>query len=559
MVTNRVYQPTATPSSNPTVAVLHDLSSLREGEEEGEEAEQATGQRRPRRPIDEEEETKLSSGILSGETTAEEDDLISNEVRVCYYATGKRAQGFRACDPTADIALCCPVGSACLSDDGLCVVFTAGAFDESDHLDSTIIPPGTTILEAACTAHDWDQEVCGRKCCGSGSVHTPEDERLPAVTAGGELKRRAPLQAGSLTLQGMAKSGGGLTSLLIDSTLTITIPRPTRTSWTTTWSSPASSSTTERGLTGIQTVVPTVVPTPPGASNTSSGGGNSLGARLGLGLGIPFLIILIMGFVYWIYRRQRRRHIKDRQYPPHDFNAPERKAVSVADFGGRGRPPPPPRPPRSDEVDVEIAAAADTRRAGGGQDIVLPTAGRAKVPDKNSSHTSQLPRARWSWRRQSANGEEEKKANETARRGNNKRAKGNGRTRQAVAYQAPSGPPTVPVPMLAPGAQSRSASPRKAGRRGEEEEGPRPVSLSNWPLPGGAQTVGQEEERDRRVSRYFSPQHLYRQWEFRQQQQQQEQQQQQQEATEISPLSLSGSAPYDQPRGRISTVSAMEP
>lgn len=132
MVANRVYQSKAAASSNPTTAVLQDLSSRHEGE--GEEV-QAAGQRRP---------------TLGGD-------------RVCYYATGQPAQGFRACDPTAETSLCCPLGSACLGDDALCVVPTAGALDKDDILDGTVIPPVTTILQAACTDQYWDEDVCGRK------------------------------------------------------------------------------------------------------------------------------------------------------------------------------------------------------------------------------------------------------------------------------------------------------------------------------------------------------------------------------------------------------------
>lgn len=353
--------------------------------------------------------------------------------------------------------------------------------------------------------------------------------------------------------------------------------------------SSASSSTTERGLTGIQTVVPTVVPTPPGASNTRTDDGASLDVRLGLGLGIPFLILLIMTFVYCIYRRQRRRQRKDRQYPPHDFNTPEGKPVSVSDFPQ----PPPPRPPRPDDVDVEIAAAAMARA--GDKGVIVHTAARGKVPDKNSSHTSQLPHTRWSWRRHRANGEEKERPKEKERRstraglltGEKRRSLKRQRreegwrprerpTQPAVAYQAPSGPPVVPVSMLAPGT---SEGPRKPGqRRGsreqqqqqQQEKGGPPASLSNWPLPG-AKMVDQDlrkstRESDRRVSKYFSPQHLYRQWETHQQREREQrrpanltvntQGQDRVGMDEVSPLSSSGSATYPH-RGRISAVSGM--
>lgn len=354
--------------------------------------------------------------------------------------------------------------------------------------------------------------------------------------------------------------------------------------------SSASSSTTERGLTGIQTVVPTIIPTPPGASNTRTDGGTSLGVRLALGLGIPFLIILIMAFVYCIYRRQRRRQVKDRQYPPYDFNTPEGKPVSVSDFP-QPPPPQPPRPPRPDDVDVEIAAAAMTRA--GGKGVIVHTAARGKVPDKNSSHTSQLPQARWSWLWHRANGREKERQKEKARRGTRailltgekrrslkrqRREEGRwpreGQTQQAVAYQAPSGPPAVPVSMLAPGTSEGPRKPRKSQgsreQQQQQEERAPPASLSDWPLPG-AKIVDQDlrkstRESDRRVSKYFSPQHLYRQWEHHRQREREQRQpanltvdtqgQDRVGMDEISPLSSSGSAPYHH-RGRISAVSGM--
>lgn len=644
MVAGRGYQSLVAASSNPEIALLRDR------ERRGEEAESVLrGNRRGKVEEDSKEEDKLWSWV--GEAEEEEDKSVK-EVRVCYYATGKQAQGFRACDSEAETSLCCPLGYTCLRDKALCVVTSHGVSTRED--DSLDLIPRPELLVAACTEQEWDEDVCGsrhaqclgqftrvimalgmrknakfgltfstkdsegdqgkliacrsddggdrrqRYCCerdylsgacncADGGGALTSDEGLSTSMIPVELRRQAPVTATP------SLEAAELSSFLIDSTLTITIPTPTRTPTMTTTSSPSStmadttttssesSSTRDVGLTGIQTVVPTVVPTTPGTSSASNPHGTSLGVRLGLGLGIPFAIILIIAFVYYSHRRMRRRyrHMHEKKYPPLDFKAQEKPPINVADPAVAPRHPPadprpPPRPPRHDDVDLELAATAlGEAGKGPGRVIMYKSAYRPKIPENNSSHTSQLPQARWSWRRHREKAKEKEKekavAKESARgkreedrqrreRRAEERYKARERRRekmrdvqihQAVAYQAPSGPPAVPVTMLVPAPGAKP--PSRKGKLPGEPDVPiqdSPPSLSNWPLPATRTANNQqqqqqpktptERENDRRGSKYFSPQHLYRQWEHhqqrqRQQQEEEEQREQQQEDQQRQP------------------------
>lgn len=507
---------------------------------------------------------------------------------------------------------------------------------------------GSTVVEEVehkyCYESDYLAGACDCSEGGGAVVISDETPEAPAIRIGLKIQARRTETAVLETAGGPpARSVSPL--FTIDSTLTITISIPTETTSTTMSSSQSSPTRTDHGLTGIQTVVPTVVPITPGSSNSNNNSGASLGIKLGLGLGIPFLVVLIIAFVFCVHRRQRRRQRKERQYPPYDFEAPERKPVSVADFPARRPGPPPPRPPRSDELDVEGAAGGRITGAGMGGakgGAVNRSARRGKVPEKNSSHTSQLPQARWSWRRRERGKDKEKEKAKAKAKATERRAsawgkyKGRGKDKgkrgedvhdaqvhQAVAYEAPSGPPAVPVSMLAPapGAINRKGIRRPPRAQQEEDEGGSPVASSgDWPLPrvhhtttttkttkNSSKTTGTERDKDeRRASRYFSPQHLYRQWESRHSQplepqdqhqhqpqhqhshQQQEQapvqprvdnqrgraergpgEQRHQQANltvdttrqrpvgvdEISPLSSAGSAPFR--RGRMSAVSGL--
>lgn len=173
MVTAKVYHALVAALSTPRIALPEVFRSRREAEAE-EPAAGAKWRRRGKVTQDQADRSELSIKRWGNNNNNNRGEA-EEEARVCYYATGHQAHGFRACDLTADISLCCPVESTCLRDNALCIPTTAGTSsgdgdgDGDDDNDDDLglawaSASGRTALQrTACTDRDWDEQVCGRK------------------------------------------------------------------------------------------------------------------------------------------------------------------------------------------------------------------------------------------------------------------------------------------------------------------------------------------------------------------------------------------------------------
>jgi hypothetical protein len=244
----------------------------------------------------------------------------------CYFPSGSPALEYYACDATAFVTTCCPLGWTCYSN-SLCVVTTPSA----SYLNLTL----GAAKRGACTNPLWNNAICGNICldggetsgdlaaCGGDRFCCSEDY------ASGDCDC-SPSGSAFTISSGVYQSIVGLPSTRITGTPSYSLVSSLATPSTANSSSVATATPTTKASASSAASATAANPSPT-TTEVSSSSDSSHARNLGLGLGLGFGLSVFLALVGWVIyvklvrpRQKDRKIYQEDEHPPRPVEPPLR-------------------------------------------------------------------------------------------------------------------------------------------------------------------------------------------------------------------------------------------